>query len=235
MVFTQEVLFIHLGKTGGMSVSDYMRKTLKAPVFEVVSQIEIEQLKNKNNRFFIFGNRHANLTEANEIVSKAGLSPEDFKLIIVVVRNPVDIELSHYKHLHKERVIARLEKYPELDRDRLAASRQSFDDFAQTDITHFQGDLASFFTINGKVPENCRIIRFENLAVEVPGILKPFQYRIIPFPHKNKSDETFDASNLSKAALLNIRKKYKWIYDQGIYNLSENHQQTLQNTCTPNF
>jgi hypothetical protein len=217
MVFNQEVLFIHLGKTGGTSVSDYMRKTLHNPVFEVVSELEYGQLKNKNNRFFIFGNHHANLTEAIEVVSKAGLSHEDFKLIFVIVRNPVDIELSHYKHLHKERVIARLEKYPELDRGRLAASRLSFDDFAQTDITHFQGDLASFFTINGKVPENCRIIRFENLAVEVPGILKPFQYRIIPFPHKNKNDETLHLSSLSRAALQNIREKYSWIYNQGFY------------------
>ena len=217
MLFNQEVLFIHLGKTGGMSVSDYMRKTLHYPVFEVVSEIEYEQLKNKNNRFFIFGNRHANLTEAIEIVIKAGLSPEDFKLIFVIVRNPVEIELSHYKHLHKERVIARLEKYPELDRGRLAASRLSFDDFAQTGITHFQGDLASFFTINGKFPKNCKIIRFENLDVEVPDILKPFQCRIIPFPHKNKSDETLDQPSLSWAALQNIRGKYSWIYDQGFY------------------
>jgi hypothetical protein len=217
MVFNHEVLFIHLGKTGGTSVSDYMRKTLNDPVFEVVNYIEYEQLKNKNNRFFIFGNHHANLTEAIEVVSKAGLSHEDFKLIFVIVRNPVDIELSHYKHLHKERVIARLEKYPDQGRGRLAASRLSFDDFAQTDITHFQGDLASFFTINGKVPENCRIIRFENLAVEVPGILKPFQYRIIPFPHKNKNDETLHLSSLSRAALQNIREKYSWIYNQGFY------------------
>lgn len=217
MLFNQEVLFIHLGKTGGMSVSDYMRKTLHYPVFEVVSEIEYEQLKNKNNRFFIFGNRHANLTEAIEIVSKAGLSHQDFKLIFVIVRNPVEIELSHYKHLHKERVIARLEKHPEIDRGRLAASKLSFDNFAQTHITHFQGDLSLFFTTKGKVPENLKIIRFENLEVEVPNILKPFQCRIIPFPHKNKSDETMAVSSLSLAALQNIRKKYSWIYDQGFY------------------
>ncbi len=218
MVFNREVLFIHLGKTGGMSVSSYMRQTLMPPVVDVVSETAFEQIrKNKLNRIVIIGNRHANLTEAEELLKSQRLSPNDFKLIIIVVRNPIEMELSHYFHLQKEKVIRRLEKFPELDRGRLAAAALDFDEFAKTGITHFQGDLSMFFNINGRQPENLKIVKFENLATEVPGVLKPFQACTKPFPHKNKSEHKVLISNISKEALRNIRRKYAWIYDQGFY------------------
>ncbi|MCD4695888.1 MAG: sulfotransferase family 2 domain-containing protein [Bacteroidales bacterium] len=215
MVFNHEVLFIHLGKTGGMSVSTYMRKTLKQPVVDVVSKIEFKKINKK--RVVIIGKRHANLAEAEELLKSQRLKLDDFKLIFAIVRNPVDIELSHYKHLQKAHVINRLLKYPELDRGRLEASVMNFDEFAKTEITHFQGELSLFFSINGKRPKNMKIVRFENLSTEVPEILRPYQVCTKPFPHKNKSDRDVNVSNLSNEAMLKIMNKYAWIYEQDFY------------------
>jgi hypothetical protein len=45
MVFNRDILFIHLGKTGCISVANYLYRVLKPPVVSVVRFNEIDKLK----------------------------------------------------------------------------------------------------------------------------------------------------------------------------------------------
>ncbi|MEA3444793.1 MAG: sulfotransferase family 2 domain-containing protein [Bacteroidota bacterium] len=216
MVFNHEVLFIHLGKTGGISVMHYMLKSLKPPVL-FVENTEYFHTNIDDGRINIAGNRHANLNEARTMLRKYGMELSDFKLIFVIVRDPIQMELSHYKHLRKERVIKRLQKFHHRNRGRIEAAQLSFDEFAKSPLTHFTYELETFFTLDGKTPDNMQIIRFEEMIERIPKLLKPYQQKQIPFPHRNKSTEEIDIGNLSLNALQNIRKKYGWIYEHGLY------------------
>jgi len=221
MVFNDKVLFIHLGKTGGMSITAYMQQTLRAPVIEVENanlMVSGQNLK----KIVVPGIRHANLVQAAEFVSHHGLKLPDFEVIFAVVRDPLSMEQSYYKHLRKETVIRRVEKIRGTANDRLEMAQLDFDSFAKSNITHFTGDLAAFFTIEGKIPPNMQILKFEEISVAVPKLLAPYQTHSRPFPHKNKSSEKVDLSQLSQEAILNIRKKYSWFYDQGFYSFPPN-------------
>lgn len=219
MIFNNELLFLHLGKTGGTSVSWLLCNTLKPPVFNVHEQNK-KGANTVGSEFFIEGKRHANLHEAKEMIENFGMKLSDFKLILVMVRNPLDIELSHYKHLRKNKVIVRARdgEYNNL-KNRIKEARGSFEKFASSNVVHFTGTLKDFYTINNKIPKNLTIVKMEEMDKVLPDLLQPFQIQTKLLPHRNKSDEKFDSSSLSQRALKNIYMKYKWIYDQGIYCL----------------
>jgi len=219
MVFNHDILFLHLGKAGGTSVSWLLCNTLQPPVFNVYQKGILKKIKPQGYEFHIEGNRHANLLEAKVLLIKYGMKLESFKLILVMVRNPVDLEFSHYRHLRKEKVLNRSGQ-PGTDKlkKRIAAARGSFEDFVLTDITHYEGELKDFFTIDNKIPENLTIVRTEEMSKVLPDLLCPFQKHIKPIPHRNKSVKPED-KNLSLKALKNIYRKYKWIYEQRFYEL----------------
>jgi UDP-N-acetylglucosamine 2-epimerase len=139
------------------------------------------------------------------------------------------MELSHYKHIRKERVKKRIEKTYGIGNARVEIAKQDFDTFAKSSITHFKGDLADFFTVTGKIPQNMHILKFEEISEAVTKLLAPFQNRHITFPHKNKSTEKVDLSMLSDDAILNIQKKYAWIYEQGFYPIPDIQQTKKRN------
>ena len=219
MTFNHEVLFLHLGKTGGTSVSWLLCNTLQPPVFNIFQKGILKNAKTQGYEIHIEGNRHANLLEARVLLEKYGMKIENFKLILAMVRNPVDLEFSHYRHLRKEKVLIRAHQ-PGTDKlkKRVAAAQGSFEDFALTNLTHYEGKLKDFFTIDNQLPENLNIVRNEKMNEVLLDILQPFQKYFKPLPHRNKSVNQEDKT-LSLKALENIYRKYKWIYDRGFYEL----------------
>lgn len=210
MVFNKDVLFIHLGKTGGMSVTDYLCNTLEPPVYHVLPQSHLESSKPLGYEQMIPGNRHASLTVAKEIIEPFNMKISDFKLIFVIVRNPFELHFSYYKHLRKPHIIKRLSQYPN-SKKRLDAAMGDYEDFAQEDFVHYNGNLAAFFQLNGRRPDNMKVVNFENLNIEIPLLIKPFAINDYPFPHRNKSPEYHLTAPLSDKALLCIRNKYAYI------------------------
>jgi hypothetical protein len=219
MVFNHEVLFLHLGKTGGTSVSWLLCNTLQPPVFNVVQKGVLKAIESQGYEFLLEGDRHTNLNDAKTLVEKYGMNITDFKLILVLVRNPVDLEFSLYRHSRKQEVIKRGNTSVDNKlKKRIADARGSFEDFALTDNAHYKGRLRDFFTTENKIPEILKIVRMEEMHEVLPDLLRPFQKHYEPLPHRNKSDEII-SNRLSQKALLNIYRKYRWIYDQGFYDL----------------
>lgn len=223
MVFNHEVLFLHLGKTGGTSVSWLLCNTLKPPVFNVFEHANLKQARPQGYEFLLEGKRHANLPEAKALLEQYGMETENLKLILIMVRNPVDLELSHYRHLRKDKVIKRAR--PDASNklmERVIAAKGSFDDFVRRNLTHYAGELKDFFTIRNQIPDNLRIVRMEEMHKILPDLLRPFQKQAKQLPQRNKSEESV-SKKLSQRALQNIYFKYQWMYDHEFYENPLHH------------
>jgi hypothetical protein len=208
MVFNKDVLFIHLGKTGGMSVTKYLCQVLKPPVFHVVQTNEFETTLTIANETILPFKRHANLKEASSFLKARGIELYDFKVIFIVVRNPYDHDYSYYKHLNTPMYFKSLSANSANQRLLDIASGQ-YEEFAKQNFVHYNGNLNDFFEINGKIPENMHIVRFEELEETVLQLVKPFTVKEIPFPHHNKSKEIKQQSKgLSYKAQIAIESKY---------------------------
>ena len=210
MVFNKDVLFIHLGKTGGMSVTDYLCNTLEPPDYHVLPQSHLENSKPLGYEKMIPGNRHGSLSVAQGIVEQYDLKLSDFKLILIVVRNPYEMDFSYFKHLQKPKVRKRLGNNPK-NKNLLDSALSDYEAFAKKDFVHFNGKLSSYFEIEGRLPDNMHIVKFENFQVEIPHLIRPFTTKDYHFPHRNKSPEQILTTPLSDEALLSIRNKYEYI------------------------
>ncbi len=213
MVFNKDVLFIHLGKTGGMSITKYLCNVLKPPVTHVVKAEEFENAKQAGYEVFHPWKRHANLVEIVGFLKSFGIQLADFKVIICVVRNPFDLDFSYYKHLNTAKNYKRLLGNPG-NQKLLAATQGKYENFGRQKFTHHKGQLKNFFEIDGKTPGNMKIVRFEELSKAIPELVNPFAIHQIPFPHVNKSDAIIlPQYELSNQALKSIYKKYGWIFE----------------------
>lgn len=212
MVFNKDVLFIHLGKTGGMSVTDYLCNTLKPPVYHVLPQSHLENSKPLGYEQRIPGNRHGSLSVAQEIIAPFNLKLSDFKLIFVVVRNPFDLHFSYFKHLQQPHIRKRLGNNTK-SKKRLDAAMGEYDDFAQKPFVHYNGDLAAFFEIEGRRPDNLQIVNFEELNTKIPELIRPFSVNDYPFPHRNKSKASIEQpQKMSEKSIAAIKHKYFYIF-----------------------
>jgi hypothetical protein len=212
MVFNQNVLFIHLGKTGGMSVTDYLCNTLKPPVYHVLPQSHLENSKPLGYEQRIPGNRHGSLSVAQEIIATYNLKLADFNLIFVIARNPFDLDFSYFKHLRKPHVFKRLSENPK-NKNLLDAAMGNYEAFTQRDFVHYIGMLSAFFEIDGKRPENLQIVKFEELATKVPELVRPYVVNDYTFPHRNKSsDNSVQPQKLSIKAIAAIKHKYYYLF-----------------------
>lgn len=220
MVFNRDILFIHLGKTGGISVASYLCRVLKPPVVSVVRFDEFHKLKQVGHEIMISWKRHANLVAARAFLKSKNILIEDFKKMIIVIRDPVDLDFSYYRHLRTPRYIKKLSKHP-VNKGRVEAAQKDYPFFAKQNFTHYQGNLKDFFELDGKIPENMEIIRFENLSEAIPETVKPFTVKEIGFPHINASPEQMERPALSADALRSIKEKYRWIYDKNFYRLPQ--------------
>jgi len=93
MVFNKDILFIHIGKTGGTSAAEYLCKTLVPPVYNVIPE-RAHKLGKAGNEIFLKGRRHATLEEAKDFLENMDIDIDSFKKIIAVIRNPYNLEIS---------------------------------------------------------------------------------------------------------------------------------------------
>ena len=96
MIISDDVLFLHVRKTGGTSASQFLLETLPAPIHYFCrapnATVHREGLTHEN------GNPHQTLAEAQEFLRREGRELSEFRLIMAVVRNPYDHFVSHYSY-----------------------------------------------------------------------------------------------------------------------------------------
>src|SRR4051812_21611462 len=96
MLFSKDLLFVHVPKTGSMSVTEYLLRVLPPPIWYATHSHDGALPAGVT---LMPGKRHEHLREAHEIARRHGMDLEDFRMILAAVRNPYALEVSRYAYL----------------------------------------------------------------------------------------------------------------------------------------
>jgi SAM-dependent methyltransferase len=213
MIFTKDLLFLHVPKTGGMSVSTYLLEILPPPIYYTRPDLD-EEFARRQGIVQMLGGRHESLPEAADQLPRYGFSVSDFKLILAVMRNPYDLEVSRYHYLRAGH------PWDYGPNQRLALTR----DFTAFAVNSKVGErnapraLEHYFHWHGEIPPNMTIARFEHLEEDVKQALASIGIEDGgEFPWKNRSRHDEYLSYYTKEAEEAVYQKYKWVFDAGLY------------------
>ncbi|GAB5451925.1 MAG: hypothetical protein Hals2KO_22530 [Halioglobus sp.] len=217
MIFNDDIVFIHIGKTGGMSCASYLLQSLKPPIYNCHAEAaeEGDTLARDGIIPLVTVNRHCTLRAANEhILRLTGRSALDRQKIIAVIRNPYELEYSFYRHLQKPEVIARRRaKAPAL----LALAQGNFRDFALGAGYHRENlRQEDYFLLDDELPETLQIVRYENLESAFTAAVAPYLMEgvAVEFPRLNRSGEGGAlASVLDTETRHIIYRKHRYVFD----------------------
>lgn len=211
MIFSKDLLFIHIPKTGGMSVSDYLLDVLPKPVYyahpdfdESLAARGVHQIK---------GKRHETLAEARDVVRTHGFHIQDFPAIVAVLRNPYSLEVSRYSYLQAGH------PWDRGPNQRLALT-EDFGTFAQLSTYHGGATRAieHYLLLDGALPERLRVLRFETLVDDIKACLQSLGLPAAgEFPWKNRSPHLDYRAYYTGAAEQAVFDRYRWVFDKGYY------------------
>lgn len=215
MVFNEDILYLHIGKTGGMSTTIFLCENLTGNVFNVTPTKAKDKFGKAIN---VDGQRHATLLEAKSFLKenyKRGL--KDFKYIVAGLRHPYDLEISLFSHLRKKYLKKDLHSEIKIN----SVKDNSFDQFLKANLYHrLNTPYEDYVSINERVPKKLRYIRFENIDADLNKLISDLGYSIkVKLPHRNKSKRDFDVSDLTESQKTIIQNKYRWIFDQKLYEI----------------
>src|SRR5262245_20901599 len=99
MLFNDDLLFVHVPKTGGMAITKYLIEVLPRPVWYLYPNFRADLEQKGINQ--VRGIRHENLAESREVLRGHGRDLAGFKCILAVLRNPYALEVSRFAYLRK--------------------------------------------------------------------------------------------------------------------------------------
>lgn len=225
MIFNADVLFIHNGKTGGISCARYLMQALPGPIYVCPANAKHIGTLRPENEFITLNdgvNLHCPLSAAGAHMQRsADTHWSAMKKILVVIRHPLSLEYSFYLHLQKPHVRERRKNNPEL----LRLADGNFVDFIRYAGYHREGmPQEAFFQIDGQCPENLEMIRFENLAEDFTRAAQPFikAGTGAQFPHLNASKPQNPLHELINDEVLElIYDKHRFMFDSGLYDVRQ--------------
>ena len=186
MLYTKDFLMLHYPKTAGTSASVYFCKNFPKPIFGCVSPGLIDQLgmSETDDVHLLSDGDHWNFQITRDHLASKGLDIAAFKALILPIRNPYDLVVSHYNFLKQA-----YERTPAL-RDRPAfklAAESTFTEFCEKNRMI---ELANFLPpdeLKDQLP--VEIIKFEDMRGAFSRLLAKYGIReIYELPHLNRSD-----------------------------------------------
>ena len=216
MVFNKDVLFIHIGKTGGTSAAKYLCSTLDGPVYNVVpSGAQQIQYGHETN---LVGQRHATLEEALQFTrANYNLGLKDFKKVIAVIRNPYNLEISLFNYY--KRLLAKNSKILDgAPKRKEIVLQDDFDAFVRGKFYHRNGiHIKKYISIDGKIPKKVDVIKFEEMTPRFIAIGKTYGNGNIKFPHLNKTKPASAKEFVTEELEVILFRKYRWVFKRGNY------------------
>ena len=209
MIYNDRFLFLHVPKTGGMAISDALLQSLQDPVRYVVPEGHAKETKYGES--IITGKRHETLKGARQFFKQAGQPDrlDQFECILAMVRDPYDIEISRFHYLQKGHL---WDKGPAQD----LAMAGDFDTFVINSTWWFK--IEDFFLLDGKIPQNLSIVRFENFTAQIPARFARFFKSPLSFSPQNRSTRDNAKEYINSRNEIFIYKKYRWLFDKGFYD-----------------
>lgn len=237
MLFSDSLVFVHVPKTAGESIVRYLihhlpgQKTLVdepdwppvpgLPRF-VRARLRLKALLKRSGLWsprsvcLVAGKRHARLFEIRDMAEARGRLLEEFPVILAVIRNPYDLEVSRYHYLRRGRHgVAGVTR----GREQTIAMEHGFETFAARAPFHgrLPARMEEWYTLDGSIPSNLRIVRFENLEADLDRAIGELCRVAGRLPRLNATPHAPYAKYLSPATEEAIYQKYRWLFDRGFY------------------
>ncbi len=213
MIFSKDLVFLHVPKTGGVSVSQYLFKALPKPVYYVRPTA-----LQAPTYVHVPGNNHQTLAGAQEILAQHGFDLMALPLILTVIRNPYDLAVSRYSYFRRPDTPAgKSSRVLELARE------SDFAGFVRTSIAtpsiNFMRTFHKFYYLKRKRPPNLTIARFENLERDIKAALAGIGISSdAEFPWHNKSERRAFPEYYDEETEELIYHAAKWVFDEGFYD-----------------
>lgn len=202
MIFNHEIAFLHVPKMAGMSITNYLLNNLPGEIHVIVPEASFDharqavKFEDVHGRLHLHvGERHERWAQAAALLARLGLSMNNFRKVLAVIRNPYSLERSHFQHLRKPMT----QKWrmgdggQELRIDSELALAGDFRRFCRE--APFYGKLPSrierYYTSDGRtLPVNLRLIRFESLEEDLMREVSGFGLDRSPLGHENSSSRS---------------------------------------------
>ncbi len=222
MIWNDEVLFLHMPKTGGMSLTAYLLENLAGPVrftADVMPRVKPHRAK------FIEGRRHETMADAESYFTYRGRSIEDFEAIFVVIRNPYDLEVSRFHYLqagHKG------DAGPAQD----LALAGDYEKYLR-EAPFFGANpprLDRYMRLGSVVPESLRVLRHEHLADDFDEMIGPHLRHDAPkkLPRLNASKRADNYRQYYNAVTEELcYQRHRFFFDKSFYR----RDRTLSGEC----
>ena len=210
MLISNDFVFLHFPKTAGKSLTKYMIGAWSDPIRGYISKNqgrELADVMRPGVTLEVTGG-HEDMRKAAAVLRDQGRRIRDMKAVFVCVRNPYDIAVSTYFFLR--------ETYPyNLENRRFqAASEKSFEEFWLGDVDNMP---QRWLTLNGKVPANRRIIRYESLPEDLDALSREFGFRDSALPRLNVGSRDHYSVYMTPRAEAAIFERYRYLFDAGHY------------------
>ena len=222
MIFSRDIVFIHIGKTGGMSCSNYLLQNLRGPIHNCHAQSakEADSLSRSDITAVTNCNRHCTLPVAEQLIRRlTSTSISDREKVFAVIRHPYTLEYSFYQHLQKPPVArARKKQSPRL----VELAQGDFKTFVAYPGYHRLGLCQEdYFLMDGKTPDNLELLRFEQLSDTFPKAVEKYTNHgsTAEFPRLNSSKKSEELQALLDEETRGlIYNKHRYMFDKGYYS-----------------
>ncbi|HRO16249.1 MAG TPA: hypothetical protein PLL33_14670 [Paracoccus sp. (in: a-proteobacteria)] len=210
MIWNEDVLFIHVPKTGGMSTTSVLETSLPGQVF---SAVPAGHEGDAPNVTYVPGTRHERIHEAARILERYGRRLDDFKVIIAGMRNPYDLEVSRFHHI-------KMHFFDQPLRNVELIKAEGFEGFCAK--SNFYGcnppAIHQYYTNKWEPLPQLRIVRHENMAADMTDALAPHVESLPEFPHLNASRRATWQEMMTPTAEAAIHERFKWLFTSGYYD-----------------
>jgi hypothetical protein len=197
------VLFVHPPKTAGTSVVEFLVKNLPG---EKTLTMPPGQPAQKGARI-LPGIRHETLAQAVTVVEGLDMRLTDFRLVLAVIRNPYDLEVSRFAYF-------RLGHPWDRGRPQEIALTGDFDRFCREAGYPWghHAPIERWYTLDGRMPSNLRLIRFESLAQELTDVVGGITTVRYPLQHRNATSRDDWRSYVNSTNEPLLFAKYRWLF-----------------------
>lgn len=211
MLWNDSVLYLHVPKTGGMTVSKRLLERLPRPVYCAVPS---GHESGPDDVRAVPGIRHETLDDARTLLAGFGRTLDSFARILVTIRNPMALEVSRYFFL-------RMGSPHDRNSDQELADNVDFPTFAarSTFYGREEANIERWILLDGEPLPNLVVVRQERLEEDLSDALAS-----VGLGHIASGLDTVNASRhedyrtyLTPDAERTIYRRYRWVYDSGLY------------------
>nr|WP_295467474.1 hypothetical protein [Mesorhizobium sp.] len=176
MIWNEEIVFIHVPKTAGMSLTTMLVGGLKGRVFMTGH----DKHERRGNVTLLMGGRHETMAQAQIVLEMHNRPLSSFQKVIAVMREPYTLEISRYNYL-------RIGHPWDAGPAQKIAMSTDFKGYllAAPFFGYKPPRLDAFYHAFGAIPANAVFLKFEHLSEDIRAHIFPHLIEPAELPREN--------------------------------------------------